>query len=96
MHATQTIEAYACKCKIEAYANNASYRKGTSQNWQRSRGYRPDFFPGISMQFTKLGQSGLSVSRVTLGTGTFGKQTDEVEAMQVSECRSEQPFRRSL
>jgi aryl-alcohol dehydrogenase-like predicted oxidoreductase len=32
------------------------------------------------MQFSKLGQSGLTVSRVILGTGTFGKQTDEAEA----------------
>jgi 1-deoxyxylulose-5-phosphate synthase len=32
------------------------------------------------MQFTKLGQTGLTVSRMTLGTGTFGKQTDETEA----------------
>ena len=32
------------------------------------------------MQFTKFGQSGLTVSRMILGTGTFGKQTNEVEA----------------
>jgi 1-deoxyxylulose-5-phosphate synthase len=32
------------------------------------------------MQFTKFGQSGLTVSRMILGTGTFGKQTDEAEA----------------
>jgi aryl-alcohol dehydrogenase-like predicted oxidoreductase len=32
------------------------------------------------MQFTKFGQTGLTVSRVILGTGTFGKQTDEAEA----------------
>src|SRR5580704_13775349 len=32
------------------------------------------------MQFTKFGQTGLTVSRMTLGTGTFGKQTDEKEA----------------
>jgi aryl-alcohol dehydrogenase-like predicted oxidoreductase len=32
------------------------------------------------MQFTKFGQSGLTVSRMILGTGTFGKQTDEKEA----------------
>jgi aryl-alcohol dehydrogenase-like predicted oxidoreductase len=29
------------------------------------------------MQFTKFGQTGLTVSRMILGTGTFGKQTDE-------------------
>jgi len=32
------------------------------------------------MQFTTFGQTGLTVSRMTLGTGTFGKQTDEHEA----------------
>src|SRR5580704_8126796 len=32
------------------------------------------------MQFTKFGQTGLTVSRLILGTGTFGKQTDEQEA----------------
>jgi 1-deoxyxylulose-5-phosphate synthase len=32
------------------------------------------------MQFTKFGQTGLTVSRMILGTGTFGKQTDEAEA----------------
>ncbi|SRR6266849_228491 len=32
------------------------------------------------MQFTKFGQAGLTVSRMILGTGTFGKQTDEKEA----------------
>ena len=29
------------------------------------------------MQFIKLSQTGLTVSRLCLGTGTFGKQTDE-------------------
>ncbi len=32
------------------------------------------------MQFTKFGQTGLTVSRMILGTGTFGKQTGEAEA----------------
>src|SRR5882762_2690705 len=32
------------------------------------------------MEFTKFGQTGLTVSRMILGTGTFGKQTDEQEA----------------
>jgi aryl-alcohol dehydrogenase-like predicted oxidoreductase len=32
------------------------------------------------VQFTKFGQTGLTVSRLILGTGTFGKQTDEQEA----------------
>src|SRR6202046_3673185 len=37
-------------------------------------------FRGAPMQFTKFGQTGLTVSRLCLGTGTFGKQTDEAEA----------------
>jgi aryl-alcohol dehydrogenase-like predicted oxidoreductase len=32
------------------------------------------------VQFTTFGQTGLTVSRLILGTGTFGKQTDEQEA----------------
>src|SRR5580692_6851740 len=32
------------------------------------------------MEFTEFGQTGLTVSRMILGTGTFGKQTDEKEA----------------
>ncbi len=32
------------------------------------------------MQFTTFGQTGLTGSRMILGTGTFGKQTDEKEA----------------
>jgi aryl-alcohol dehydrogenase-like predicted oxidoreductase len=32
------------------------------------------------MQFTKFGRTGLTVSRMILGTGTFGKQTDETQA----------------
>src|SRR5579864_2944363 len=32
------------------------------------------------MQFTRFGQTGLTVCRMILGTGTFGKQTDEKEA----------------
>jgi 1-deoxyxylulose-5-phosphate synthase len=32
------------------------------------------------VQFTKFGQTGLTVSRMILGTGTFGKQTGEQEA----------------
>jgi hypothetical protein len=35
---------------------------------------------GVLMQFTKFGQTGLTVSRMILGMGTFGKQTDEKEA----------------
>src|SRR6202046_5755525 len=43
-------------------------------------GTHPFFFPGIPMQFAKFGQTGLTVSRMILGTGTFGKQTDEAQA----------------
>jgi aryl-alcohol dehydrogenase-like predicted oxidoreductase len=32
------------------------------------------------MEFVKFGRTGLTVSRLCLGTGTFGKQTDEAEA----------------
>lgn len=32
------------------------------------------------MEFTRFGNTGLTVSRLCLGTGTFGKQTDESEA----------------
>jgi aryl-alcohol dehydrogenase-like predicted oxidoreductase len=32
------------------------------------------------MEYTKFGRTGLMVSRLCLGTGTFGKQTDEAEA----------------
>jgi len=37
------------------------------------------------MQFTTFGQTGLTVSRMILGTGTFGKQTDEQEAHRMLE-----------
>jgi len=32
------------------------------------------------MEFARLGRTGLTVSRLCLGTGTFGNQTDEAEA----------------
>jgi 1-deoxyxylulose-5-phosphate synthase len=35
------------------------------------------------MQYTNFGRTGLSVSRLCLGTGTFGKQTDEAESFRV-------------
>jgi aryl-alcohol dehydrogenase-like predicted oxidoreductase len=41
------------------------------------------------MQFTKFGQTGLTVSRMILGTGTFGKQTDETEAHRMLEKAAE-------
>ena len=40
----------------------------------------PHWRKRVLMQFTKFGQTGLTVSRMILGTGTFGKQTDETEA----------------
>ena len=35
------------------------------------------------MQFTKFSRTGLTVSRLCLGTGTFGKQTDQAESCRV-------------
>jgi aryl-alcohol dehydrogenase-like predicted oxidoreductase len=35
------------------------------------------------MQFRKLGRTGLVISRQILGTGTFGKQTNETEAFRI-------------
>ena len=35
------------------------------------------------MQFTTFGRTGLRGSRLCLGTGTFGKQTDEAESFRV-------------
>jgi aryl-alcohol dehydrogenase-like predicted oxidoreductase len=37
----------------------------------------------------KLGRTGLAVSRLCLGTGTFGKQTDEAEAFRVFDAAAE-------
>jgi hypothetical protein len=42
-----------------------------------------------SMQFTKLGQSGLSVSRLCLGTVTFGRQTDEAKPFRIFDAASD-------
>jgi 1-deoxyxylulose-5-phosphate synthase len=42
------------------------------------------------MQFTKFGQTGLTVSRMILGTGTFGKQTDEKEAHRMLDRAAEE------
>ncbi len=41
------------------------------------------------MEFTRFGRTGLTVSRVCLGTGTFGKQTDEVEAFRIFDKATE-------
>lgn len=35
------------------------------------------------MQFTRFSRTGLSVSRLCLGTGTFGKQTNEAESFRI-------------
>jgi aryl-alcohol dehydrogenase-like predicted oxidoreductase len=41
------------------------------------------------VQFTQFGQTGLTVSRMILGTGTFGKQTDEQQAHRMLDKASE-------
>jgi aryl-alcohol dehydrogenase-like predicted oxidoreductase len=41
------------------------------------------------MEFTKFGRTGLTVSRLCLGTGTFGKQTDEAEAYRILDTATE-------
>jgi aryl-alcohol dehydrogenase-like predicted oxidoreductase len=43
----------------------------------------------IFMQFTKFSRTGLTVSRLCLGTGTFGKQTDEAESFRVFDKASD-------
>jgi aryl-alcohol dehydrogenase-like predicted oxidoreductase len=37
----------------------------------------------VAMQFTQFGRTGLTVSRLCIGTGTFGHQTDESEAFRI-------------
>ena len=41
------------------------------------------------MKFTKFGLTGLSVSRLCLGTATFGKQTDESASLQILDKAAE-------
>jgi aryl-alcohol dehydrogenase-like predicted oxidoreductase len=41
------------------------------------------------VQFAKFGQTGIVVSRMILGTGTFGKQTDEQEARRMLDAAAE-------
>lgn len=41
------------------------------------------------MQFKQFGRTSLMVSRLTLGTGTFGKQTDEVEGHSILDRAAE-------
>jgi 1-deoxyxylulose-5-phosphate synthase len=38
---------------------------------------------GVLVQFIKFGRTGLTVSRLCLGTGTFGKQTDKAESFRI-------------
>jgi 1-deoxyxylulose-5-phosphate synthase len=44
---------------------------------------------GANMQFKQFGRTGLTVSRLCLGTGTFGKQTDEAEAHRMLDMAAE-------
>jgi aryl-alcohol dehydrogenase-like predicted oxidoreductase len=51
--------------------------------------HRPDRVPeraSTSVQYTHLGRSGLSVSRVCLGTMNFGPETDEAEAHRIMDA----------
>lgn len=41
------------------------------------------------MQFTKFGHTGISVSRLCLGTATFGKQTDEAESHRILDAAAD-------
>jgi 1-deoxyxylulose-5-phosphate synthase len=41
------------------------------------------------MEFTKFGRTGLTISRICLGTGTFGKQTDEADAHRIFDTAAE-------
>jgi 1-deoxyxylulose-5-phosphate synthase len=42
------------------------------------------------MQFAKFSQTGLTVSRMILGTGTFARQTNEKEAHRMLDKAAEQ------
>src|ERR1700687_4135560 len=41
------------------------------------------------MQFKQFGRTGLSVSRLCLGTGTFGHQTGEAEAFRILDAAAD-------
>jgi aryl-alcohol dehydrogenase-like predicted oxidoreductase len=41
------------------------------------------------MKFTKFGGTGLTVSRMCIGTGTFGKQADEEESHRILDKAAE-------
>ena len=41
------------------------------------------------MQFKHFGRTGLSVSRLCLGTGTFGHQTGEAEAFRIFDAAAD-------
>src|SRR6202021_567474 len=53
------------------------------------QGWAPFPDNGANMQFKQLGRTGLKVSRLCLGTGTFGKQTDEKEAHRILDKAAE-------
>jgi MFS family permease len=44
------------------------------------------------MQLTKFGRTGMSVSRLCLGTATFGKQTDEAESHRILALSTRRTF----
>ena len=41
------------------------------------------------MQLTRFGRTGMSVSRLCLGTATFGKQTDEAESHRILDAAAD-------
>ena len=41
------------------------------------------------MQLAKFGHTGLTVSRLCLGTATFGKQTDEAESHRILDAAAD-------
>src|SRR5689334_21460930 len=43
----------------------------------------------MNMQFKQFGRTGLSVSRLCLGTGTFGHQTGEPEAFRICDAAAD-------
>src|ERR1700748_2680641 len=44
---------------------------------------------GAKMEITRFGATGLTVSRMAIGTGPFGKQTDEHEAFRILDKAAE-------
>jgi aryl-alcohol dehydrogenase-like predicted oxidoreductase len=56
-------------------------REGKRQNLKSNK--------GLIMQYTKLGRTGLDISRLALGTATFGKQTDEAASQVILDKAAE-------